>query len=142
MKTLVAAAVAAVLSIAPAMAQDVAAPGALSVELNDLQAGDAGCRAVFVINNGLGKPLDKVALRVVAFDTEQKAKLFLSIDAGTLPAGKTRVLRFDLGEGVGCETIGRLVLDDVTSCEGEGLDRAGCLAAVTLSSRAGVPFDL
>jgi hypothetical protein len=86
-------------------------------------------------------PLDKLALRVVAFDKEQHATLFLSLDVGALPAGKTRVLRFDLGEGVACDTIGRLVLDDVTACEGAGADPATCLAAVSLSTRASIPFD-
>lgn len=53
-----------------------AEPGKIAVEFNDLQAGDAGCRAVFVLNNGLEQPLSKLALRVVAFDKEQHAKLF------------------------------------------------------------------
>jgi hypothetical protein len=117
-----------------------AEPGKISVEFNDLQAADTGCRAVFVLNNGLDKPLAKLALRVVAFDTAEHATLFLTLDVGALPVGKTRELRFDLGEGVACDSIGRLVLDDVTACEGAGLDPAGCLAAVALASRAKAPF--
>lgn len=136
-RTLVAAAILAAFA-APVNAAE---PGRIAVEFNDLQAGDAGCRAVFVLNNGLETPLAKLALRVVAFDKEQHATLFLSLDVGALPVGKTRIVRFDLGEGVACDTIGRLVLDDVTSCEGIGLDPAACLAAVSLSSRAGAPFD-
>lgn len=117
-----------------------AEPGKIAVEFNDLQAAEKGCRAVFVLNNGLDKPLAKFALRVVAFDKAEHATLFLSLDVGALPVGKTRVLRFDLGDGVGCDDVGRLVLDDVTSCEGAGLDPPACLAAVALSSRAKVPF--
>lgn len=134
------------LALAGAMASVAAGAsaetGKIAVEFNDLQAADAGaCRAVFVLNNGLDQPLDKLALRVVAFDKEQHATLFLSLDVGALPVGKTRVLRFDLGEGVACDTIGRLVLDDVTTCEGGGASPASCLAAISLSTRAGVPFD-
>lgn len=114
----------------------------IAIEFNDLQQAEAGCRAVFVLNNGLDKALDKLALRVVAFDTDQKAKLFLTLDVGALPVGKTRILRFDLGKEIGCDTIGRLVLDDVTACDGNGLDPATCLAATALSSRAGPAFDL
>jgi hypothetical protein len=117
-----------------------AEPGKIAVEFNDLQQAEGGCRAVFVLNNGLDKPVDKLALRVVAFDTDEHATLFLSLDVGALPVGKTRVLRFDLGAGVACDSVGRLVLNDVTSCDGEGLDPAACLAEVSLSSRAGAPF--
>jgi hypothetical protein len=115
--------------------------GKISVEFNDLQQSDAGCRAIFVLNNGIEKPLDKVTLRVVAFDQEAHARLFLSLDVGALPAGKTRVLRFDLGADLTCKDVGRLVLDDVTSCEGANVGPKECLAAVSLSSRAGAPFD-
>jgi hypothetical protein len=129
-------------ALALALATPVAAAekGKIAVEFNDLQPADGGCRAVFVLNNGLDAALTKLALRVVAFDKEEHAKLFLSLDVGALPVGKTRVLRFDLGEGIGCADIGRLVLDDVTSCDGGGLDPAGCLAAIALSSRAPAPF--
>jgi hypothetical protein len=115
--------------------------GKIAVEFNDLQQSEAGCRAVFVLNNGLDKPLDKVTLRVVAFDGENHAKLFLSLDVGALPIGKTRVLRFDLGPDLACKDVSRIVLDDVTSCEGAEMAPPQCLAAISLSSRAGAPFD-
>jgi hypothetical protein len=120
----------------------VADSGRISVELNDLQQqSGGGCRAVFVLNNGFGKPLDKVAFSVVAFDAKQHASLFLSLDVGALPVGKTRVLRFDLGKDVACASLSRLVLDDVTSCEGGGITPRDCLAAVSLSSRTSAPLD-
>ena len=115
--------------------------GKIAVEFNDLQPVESGCRAVLVLNNGLGQPLDALALRVVAFDKEEHAALFLTLDVGALPVGKTRVVRFDLGSQLACDGIGRLVLDDVTDCKGGELDRAKCLAAVSLSSRAGAAFD-
>jgi hypothetical protein len=113
----------------------------IDLEFNDLQQADSGCRAVFVLQNGLGKPLDQLTLRVVAFDTDNHVSLVLSLDVGAMPANKTRVLRFDLGEGVKCTDVSRLLLDDVTACKGAELDPAKCLAAVSLSSRAAVPFD-
>ena len=115
--------------------------GTIAADFNDLQQTDGGCRAVFVLNNGLDKALDKVTLRVVAFNQDKQAKLFLSLDVGNLPVGKTRVLRFDLGDGLACKDVGRLVLDDVTSCEGAEIGPPECLAALSLSSLAGPPFD-
>lgn len=139
MRAIAATLLAVALSAPPAMA--AAGEGKIGVEFNDLQAGPNGCRAVFVINNGLDKPLDKLSLRVVAFDKDQHANLFLALDVGALPAAKTRIVRFDLGAGVACGDVSRLVLDDVTSCDGAGMDPAACLAALTLSTRAGVVFD-
>lgn len=129
------------LSLSGSAAHSAEARKSITVEFNDLQPADKGCRAVFVLQNGLDQPLDKLALRVVAFDGEQHAKLFLSLDVGSLPAGKTRILRFDLGEGLACTDIGRLVLDDVTNCDGKDMTPQRCLELMKLSSRAGVPID-
>lgn len=129
------------LSLVMALPAAAAEKGKIALEFNDLQSAESGCRAVFVLNNGLDAALSKLAVRVVAFDKEEHARLFLSVDVGALPVGKTRVLRFDLGDGIACGDIGRLVLDDVTACEGAGLDPAGCLAALALSSRAPAPFE-
>jgi hypothetical protein len=116
-------------------------PGKIDVEFNSLQSSEAGCRAVFVLHNGLAAALDKLTLRVVAFDAQAHASLFLSLDVGELPANKTRVLRFDLGKSVACADVSRLVLDDVTDCAGGDMNPAKCLASINLSTRAGVPFD-
>ena len=125
-----------VLGLSPAHAE----PGKLAIEFNDLQPTDKGCRAVFVVNNGLGKPLE-ADLRIVAFDKEGHAKLFLSLSVGPLPVNKTRVLRFDLGEGTDCAGFGRFVLDDVTRCVGPEVKDGECLEALSLSSRAGPSLD-
>jgi hypothetical protein len=132
-----------ILAISGLIAEATAAEASknIAVEFNNLQPADKGCRAVFVLQNGLDQPLDKLALRVVAFDGEQHARLFLSLDVGSLPVGKTRILRFDLGEGLACSDIGRLVLDDVTSCDGDKMTPQRCLELIKLSSRAGVPID-
>ena len=113
----------------------------ISIEFNDLQEGQSGCRAVFVLHNGLTKALDALTLRLVAFDAKGQANLFLSLDVGAMPANKTRVLRFDLGDGVACKDVSRLVLDDVSNCSGADIDPASCLGLLALSSRLDVPFD-
>lgn len=129
------------LTTALAGAAIAAENGKLSVEFNDLQQAESGCRAVFVLNNGLDKALENVTLRVVSFDESGHATLFLSLDVGAMPVNKTRILRFDLGAGVACDKVSRIVLDDVTSCEGPEMGPAECLTAISLSSRAGAPFD-
>jgi hypothetical protein len=118
-----------------------AGAGKIDVEFNSLQPSEAGCRAVFVLHNGLADGLDKLTLRVVAFDAQSHASLFLSLEVGELPANKTRVLRFDLGKTVACTDVSRLVLDDVTDCGGGDMNPTKCLAAISLTTRAGLPFD-
>ena len=129
-----------ILLAATAAAQNAEGP-TIGVEFNDLQQAPEGCRAVFVLNNGMGVALAELTLRIVAFDADAHAALFLSLDVGSLPVNKTRVLRFDLCEYVQCENISRLLLDDVVSCEGPDIDAATCLGALNLSTRAGIPLD-
>ncbi len=126
------------LAAAPAFA---AGTGKIAIELNDLQEADTGCRAVFVMNNGLDKALDQIVVRVVAFDGAHHATRFMSLELGKLPVGKTRVLRFDLGGKTACTDVSRMVLDDVTACAGGGMGPGECLAALSLSSRAAAPLD-
>ena len=115
--------------------------GKIDVQSNDLQQAESGCRAVFVLHNGLAEALEALTFRIVAFDAKGSANLFLSLDVGAMPAGKTRVLRFDLGKDVACKDVGRLVLDGVTSCSGTGIDPDKCLNELNLSTRLSVPFD-
>jgi hypothetical protein len=122
----------------PALAAE---PGKIAIELNDLQQADSGCRAVFVMQNGLTTALDQIVVRVVAFDGDSHATRFLSLELGKLPVGKTRVLRFDLGDKTACTDVSRMVLDDVTACAGGGMGPGECLAALSLSSRAAAPLD-
>ena len=124
-----------------AAAARAAEGGKIDVEFNSLQPSEVGCRAVFVLHNGLGGALDKLTLRVVAFDGQRRANLFLSLEVGELPANKTRVLRFDLGKDVACTDVSRLVLDDVIACGGGDMNPAKCLASLNLSTLAGVPLD-
>jgi hypothetical protein len=114
----------------------------IDIEFNDLQPADGGgCRAVFVLNNGTDKAIAALSLRVIGFDAKKHASLFLALDVGAVPVGKTRVLRFDLGKGIACTDITRLVLDDVTTCDGPDLNPQKCLGLISLSSRTTAPFD-
>ena len=61
--------------------------GKIAVELNDLQQADGGCRAVFVLNNGLGKALDKVTFRVVTFDAKQHGHVLARIEHSAFHGG-------------------------------------------------------
>ena len=54
--------------------------------------------------------------------------------------GRTVVKTFDLKD-TACESVGRLLVNDVLSCEAAGLAPDACLDAVEPRSRASATFD-
>lgn len=111
----------------------------VSVELNRLEDVAGGCRLSLVFTNGLPVAIDALSIETVLFDAGGRVERFLLLKARPLAAGRTRVQQFDVKEAA-CGSIGRLLLNDVTQCDGEGLDPAGCLAAIAASSRSDVDF--
>jgi hypothetical protein len=120
--------------------QTVAAtsPG-ITVELNRLETVDKGCRLSFVFTNAMPVAVDGLAIEAVLFDTDGRVDRFLLLKARPLPQGKTRVQQFDVTQA-SCAGIGRVLLNDVTACAGEGLDASACLEAIRPQSRADIPF--
>jgi hypothetical protein len=117
-------------------AGDKAAPIKLQVNKFDT-VGDA-CRLTTVIDNSRGEPLKSLKIDIFAFDTDGVAQKRILTELGPLSGRKTSVKQFDL-QGIACAKIGRLLLNDVTSCDGG--DREACLARLELDSKVGIPFD-
>ncbi len=113
-------------------------PG-LSLELNKLDRVDNGCRLTFVMRNGLDQPIESLGLELALFSGDGAVSGIIALDAGALPTGKTRVKRF-VAPDVACTEIGRVLLNDVTRCEGTGLSPQACIARMGVSSRVEKPF--
>ncbi len=111
----------------------------ISIELNRLQETDSGCRTILVFTNRMSTPVDLMSVETVLFDKDERVDRFLLLRTRDLPAGKIRVQQFDV-QGMQCGNIGRVLLNDVTECQGEGLSPAYCLANLELSSRTDAPF--
>jgi len=129
----------AALAAIPAQAQD-AAPG-FPLELNAVQPSDNGCRVTFLASNQLGQPLARAALEMALFDKAGSIERIVTLDFKDLSPGKTKVLQFDLA-GLDCADLGRILVNDVTACEGEGLAPDACLAGLTTSARPDIVFGL
>lgn len=112
-----------------------AAAAAVGVELNKLEPAGEACRAALVVFNGTEAAYQDLLLDMVIFDQESIVTKRLAVDVAPLPAGKTSVKTFDIS-GIGCDTIGRILLNDVTSCGQNG----SCLTLVDVTSRAATPF--
>ena len=107
----------------------------ITLELNKLEDREGACRAYLVFGNGSKERFDAFVLDLIVFDREEVIAKHLAVDAAPLRVDKTIVKMFDIA-GIGCEQIGRILLNDITKCESVGDARADCIDAVVPSSRA------
>lgn len=111
----------------------------VDIELNRLEQLDGGCRLTLMLTNGLPAAIDALSIEAVLFDGDGRVERFLLLKTRPLAMGRTRVQQFDVRD-LACEAIGRMLLNDVTECAGEGLDPATCLAAIRVTSRGEIAF--
>ncbi|MGC8525023.1 MAG: Tat pathway signal protein [Acidibrevibacterium sp.] len=121
----------------------------LPLELNKLEPltqGEAGCRVYFVVTNPDAETVGQLRLDLILFGTDGVILRRIALDLGPLAAKKTGVRLFDL-QGLACDSIGRVLINDVLACHagdkpGGNADqeRAACLDRLTLSSRTKVPL--
>jgi len=133
------------LSASPSLAQSSPSPqsspaGSFSLELNRLDGIDGGCRVTLVEKNATGSSFSALKLDLVVFDGEGIVTKRVGVDAGPLKAGRTVVKTFDLKD-LACESVGRVLINDVLSCEADGFAPDTCLDAVEPRSRAAATFD-
>ncbi|WP_156911966.1 hypothetical protein [Kaistia adipata] len=129
-----------------ARAQDAAeaasAPGAgrIAIELNGAEANGPACRLSFVVANGLAQSIDDMALELVLFDRDGRVDRFVIVRTAKIPAGKSRVRRFDMPE-TACPSIARILVNDVKECAGAGLDPSGCADSIDVTTRTDIRFE-
>ena len=138
MKHLLALATASALSVAPVAAVE---PGQFGLELNALQQSDTGCRITFLAENRLGSEIGKSSFELALFGAEGGIDRLVALDFGALPEGKSRVVQFELKQ-LACDDIGRVLVNDITACEGGELTPAACLAALVPSTRTSASFGI
>ncbi|CAM5370453.1 hypothetical protein ATER59S_01565 [Aquamicrobium terrae] len=141
--TLIFSAAVATVSSWGALAQETAspAPAALSLELNGAQPSDKGCRLTFVVKNDLGADLSKAAFEIALFNEAGVVDRLTVLDFKDLPAGKTKVVRFDLA-GTDCGKISRVLVNSATECAGTGVEPAACMGKLKTDSKAGISFGV
>ena len=117
----------------------LAADPALSIELNKLEDIDGKCRASLVIDNRLGRALDRFNIDLFVFDRAGVIAQRLLVDLAPLRDDKTTVATFALVEGP-CSGIGRVLVNDIPACRGADGTDLDCVAALAVSSRTGTPL--
>lgn len=126
-------------SIVPVLAQGPAPT--LAIELNAVQPSDTGCRVTFLATNTLGAPLDRAAVEVAFFGAEGGIDRIVTLEFKALAQGKTKVLQFDLAN-LACPDISRLLINDITACQGPDLAPEACLDRLVTSARPDIAFGV
>jgi hypothetical protein len=124
-----------------ALAEDAAPQPALAIELNAVQPVEGGCRVTFLATNGLGAPLDRAAVEMALFKTDGAIERIVTLDFKGLAEGKTKVLQFQL-TGLDCTALSRVLINDITACEGAALAADTCLQALITSARPDIAFGV
>jgi len=125
----------------PAIAEDAAPARSLFLELNAAQPSEKGCRLTFVIANDLGADLASAAFELALFDDQGVADRLTVLEFRDMPAGKTKVSRFDLA-GADCGKISRILINTTTECTGPGVDPSACLKGIRTSTKTGIVFGI
>jgi hypothetical protein len=120
---------------APLLWGAAASASPVEIELNKLEPREGGCQAWLVARNEGLAAHDSLRLDLVLFDRDGVIARRLAVEAGPLAAEKTVVKAF-IAEGLSCETVGSVLLNDVLSCGGDG----PCLDAVRVSARPPLNF--
>ena len=119
----------------PLQAEETAnAAPALSIEFNSALQLEGTCRLTFFVENGMGTPISGLSLEAVLFTTQGTVERLTLFDLGDLPQGRPRVRQFDVPD-LQCDTIGQILINGLSTCEGNGLTPATCLDSMTLKSR-------
>lgn len=120
-----------------ALAQDKS----ILLELNKLESTEDGCLVSLVAQNQTAGPLTALSVEAVTFDTEGIIAQFVLWDFGGMAAGKTRAYPF-VSVGAGCESISRILINDVVACSGETVAEGECLSLIQVSTRVPIGFGL
>ncbi|MFO7954094.1 Tat pathway signal sequence domain protein [Thioalkalivibrio sp.] len=114
-------------------------PAAISVQLNKLESDGADCRAHLVLENGLEDALESLQLDLVVFDGDGIIQRRTVIEMAPLRAGSTSVRAFRMAD-TACESVGRILVNDVAACEGPEGEMEDCADRIRTESLADVPL--
>ena len=142
--TMLAGALAAFAPMNTAQAQDeaqdsAAGDGVIALDLNKLEPREGACRAYMVVENATAHRLASYMLDLVIFDTDEVIANRLRVRLDDLRAGKTVVRLFDIPE-IGCDSVGRVLLNEIAACETASGTAIDCLDLTRTASKARADF--
>lgn len=133
-RTILLSAMLSAVALTGAVAQEAAVSKGLDVELNALASSQKGCLFTFVAANGFAQNVSKVSFEFVIFNDKGTVERLALLDFRDLPAGKSKVRQFDV-PGIKCEAVKNLLINDAPVCEGEGIEKAGCMDGIVTRTK-------
>lgn len=123
-------------------APPAAAPATLGItlELNKLESSDKGCRPYLVISNPTDIAYQSFKLDLVLFQTDGVIGRRFALDLAPVKAQKKTVKLFDL-DGITCDKIGSLLINDVTDCKADAGPSSTCLQTLAVSTLTNVKLS-
>lgn len=110
------------------------------VELNKLESSEKGCRAYMVVNNPGETTYQSFKIDLVLFQTDGVIGRRFSIDLAPLRPKKKSVKLFEI-DGIQCDKIGSLLINDVMDCKAEAGPVSGCLESLKTSTLTNVQLS-
>ena len=110
------------------------------VELNKLESSEKGCRAYMVVNNPGETTYQSFKIDLVLFQTDGVIGRRFSIDLAPLRPKKKSVKLFEI-DGIQCDKIGSLLINDVMECKADGAPVSGCLEGLKTSTLTNVQLS-
>ncbi|MBO9444599.1 hypothetical protein J7416_02085 [Ruegeria sp. R14_0] len=120
-----------------ARAEDINAPGAVSIELSSVQENGQSCLLSFLAENAYETDIDSAVYETVLFGAEGQVALLTLLDFASLPAGKPRVRQFQFKD-MACDQISRILINGVQECETQANMADACESGLTLKSRVAI----
>lgn len=111
----------------------------VNVELNKLEAGEDACRAFVVLHNDSPHQFESLKLDLVVFDPDGIVSRRLAVETAPIPTDKTLLKVFGI-DGLACDGISRVLLNDVLECRDANGERSDCLPMVSTSAKPGLEF--
>ena len=118
--------------------------GGIQIELNRASDNESGgCGLVVMTTNRLPQGIRRAAWQMAIFDAEGVVKSLPVLDFGALSVGKHKIGIFQIPDG-GCDTIGRIIINDVAECTAEDGGDLGpaCLSGLETRNRTDIEFGL
>jgi hypothetical protein len=126
---------------APAAAAAAAAPaGGVTLELNKLEPYEKGCRTYMVVNNTSDTVYQSFKLDFVLFQPDGVISKRIALDLAPIKAQKRTVKLFEL-EGVACEKMASILINEVMECKTEAGAVPDCLGRISTSSLTSVQIS-
>ncbi len=119
----------------PAAASSAA--GKIGIELNKVEAYEKGCRFFVVVNNATEQAYPALKLDMALFQPDGVIARQFALDLSPLKAQKKTVKQFDM-EGVACDKVGSLFINDVRECKADQGPAPDCLKNLATSTLSNV----